>query len=381
MSSPAASSSPVLAAPSPEQMALEYEKLKVEFAKQSERGNALVLEYNKALSEKAALAADKAALQKKIERGGASKLLALATKFSGAERLPVEEWVEEVERHFDFFHIGEAEKVDTAVMLLKGHAAHWWSTLPEKAASWRDFAAKLKEMFQPISSVDKARIALDHCLQGSRSVQAYTDHFNRLMAFLPKMEADDQKHRYTTNLSAPIQREVLKAKPKSLQEAIHAAVSAEAYGNLGNRASTKVGSYYPARAYGGGSGASSGHAPMEVSNLNMLGDGGDEEKYPADSSASSAASPSSGGASPDPSLQLREMRALIDDLRAQQKVQQSISALFQRGGGAPKKASASHVPGVSKADYERCRKEGRCLKCKGLGHIARECDKPASLKF
>ena len=38
------------------------------------------------------------------------------------------------------------------------------------------------------------------------------------------------------------------------------------------------------------------------------------------------------------------------------------------GGGASSKSAK--VSNVSKADYERCRREGRCLNCKETGHVA-----------
>jgi len=70
----------------------------------------------------------------------------------------------------------------------------------------------------------------------------------------------------------------------------------------------------------------------------------------------------------------------MEEMRAQQRVQQSLHAMFQRGGGGggSKGPKANHVPGVSKADYERCRREGLCLKCKQPGHVARECSQQAT---
>jgi hypothetical protein len=378
---PSPHGSPVLGSsstPSSLELVAELEKMKLEYAKQSERGNALVAEYNKALAEKAALQADKAALQQKMERGGSGKFLSLAPKLTGQGNLPVEEWIDEVEKQQRFFHIAEGEKVETAVMLLKGHAAHWWSTLSAKGedtAVWAEFTSKLKEMFQPISSVDKARTALDNCVQGNRSVQVYTDQFNRWLAFLPRMEPDDQKHRYTTNLHPSIQKEVLKAKAKNLQEAIHAAVAAEAYGNLSR---TKMGGYYPApRVYNGGSNGSSASAPMELSNLNQ-----ESEHVPSEIDNHGSSVPANGAMGSANHLDaIQEMRAMMEEMRAQQRVQQSLHAMFQRGKGPSSGNKANHVPGVSKADYERCRREGLCLKCKQSGHVARECTKPVSLKW
>jgi hypothetical protein len=83
--------------------------------------------------------------------------------------------------------------------------------------------------------------------------------------------------------------------------------------------------------------------------------------------------------------ELREMRI------AQQQQQQFIASMFQQRNGGNKGNSSSfpssganraQVPNVSKADYERCRREGRCLKCKEKGnHIARDCKKPFSSNF
>jgi hypothetical protein len=356
----------------------ENARLQQQVAQQSSHGNALLLEYNKIKAEKAALEA---------------KLLALAAKFTGQSGAVVEEWIDDLEKHFKYFHVADVEQVDTAVMLLKGHASHWWTTLTSRGEDtqvWSEFVVKIKEMFQPISSIDKARTALDNCVQGSRSVQAYADAFHRWIAYLPSMEEGDKKHRFTTNLSPSLRQEVLKAKAKTLQEAIHAAVSAEAYGNYGR---IKTGGYYPARAQGTGSrpfGASSGAVPMEVSNVNRDAEPSEDSDAVVEPTFwSEIPSPpvgtASGGAIGS-SVREQQLHARLQELENQFKVQKSLNAVFHRGsnGSGMKnfKPTANLVPGVSKAEFERCRREGLCLKCKQPGHIARECPKSAgNLKF
>ena len=383
MSSSSSSSSPPPASQAEAQLAAENEKLKGDYAKMSEQGNLLLAQFQKVQADKATLAAEKAALLQKMQRGGAGKLLQMATKFTGQGSVPVDEWIDDMEKHFRFFYVTADEKVDTAVMLLKGHASHWWKTLESKhedTKDWPEFIAKMRDMFQPVSTVDRARVNLDACAQGGRSVQTYSDQFNQILAHLPNMEADDAKYRYIKSLSQTIRMEVLKQKTHTLQDAIVAAVLAEAYLNpYANR--VRTGQYYPAhRAQGGAS-----SAPMEVSNLNAYGDdnaAADEEKYPSESVGSSG-SPSDAGDA------LREMRAMMEEMRAQQKLQQSVSNLFQKGssgssgpsGHRRSGTSSSRVPGVTKADYERCRKEGLCLRCKQAGHVARDCSKPVSLKY
>ena len=74
---------------------------------------------------------------------------------------------------------------------------------------------------------------------------------------------------------------------------------------------------------------------------------------------------------------------MIKELQAKQRVQDSVNAMFKssssnRGGGG---GSGSRVPNVSKEDYERCRREGRCLNCKQKDHVARDCKNSHSLKW
>ena len=72
-----------------------------------------------------------------------------------------------------------------------------------------------------------------------------------------------------------------------------------------------------------------------------------------------------------------QLLAMMQELRAQQH---ALAAAFQkRSGNANTKgrsaSSSTKVPGVTKEEFERCRKEGLCLKCKESGHLARDCDK------
>lgn len=369
--------------------AAEYLALKALYDKQNEMGHAVVAENQK-------LKAEKVALQQRKERGGPVKMLSssLAHKFTGQGGMSVEEWVDDLVKALDFYHITEAEKVETAVMLLKGPAAHWWKTLVTKGEatdSFAEFLVKLKEMFQPISQVDKARAALDHCVQGKRNVQMYTNAFRVLVQFLPAMDEGDQKHRYITNLNDGLRAEVLKAKPKTLEDAIHAAVSAEAYGSTSKG---KFGPFYPARFYGGysngGSAGGTGTAPMEIGNVNLAADDGDQTDGLGDLSVTSTnglalISTASGGpgnfsdSSSPVTAREKFLLNMVQELQTKQKVQDSIHAMMASGGS--RGSAGPRVPNVSKADYERCRRENRCLRCKQPGHVAGKCTRPFSLKF
>jgi len=358
--------------------AAELQQLRSLCDKQNEEGRRLLKEYT-------LLQAEKASLEKKLDRGGASKLLQQATRFTGQGGMLLEEWVDELEVLHNFYHISESEKVEIAVLLFKGPAAHWWKNLVAKGDSterWAEMKDKMKDMFQPISSIDKARAALDRCVQGKRSVQSYTDAFHRLLAWLPEMDEGDQKHRYISNLNDGLRIEVLKSKPKNLTEATHAAVSAEAYGadSRGRGGNTKFTGDYNARNFNFGpprSNGNGGGAPMELSNVNQVAE--DFESLAVGSDTGDA-EPSSGS---NANQREKYLLNMIKELQAKQRVQDSVNAMFKssssnRGGGG---GSGSRVPNVSKEDYERCRREGRCLNCKQKDHVARDCKNSHSLKW
>ena len=207
------------------------------------------------------------------------------------------------------------------------------------------------------------------------------------------MEEGDQKHRYITNLNATLRQEVLKTKPSSLEEAIHAAVNAEAYAspfrgrqhfnNWGRGAFPSAGGRSMASE-----GATSSTTPMDLNNINHEESTGNTEEQEEDYSAPKFWDESSGSTNTANTreTEVQRLLAIMENLnggKVQQKVKQSILSMFgdrssRRGATFVSKAK---IPNVSKADYERCRRENRCINCKQPGHIARECTKPFSLKW
>jgi hypothetical protein len=66
---------------------------------------------------------------------------------------------------------------------------------------------------------------------------------------------------------------------------------------------------------------------------------------------------------------------MMQELRTQQH---ALAAAFQKRSGNTNtkgRSAGTKVPGVTKEEFERCRKEGLCLKCKEAGHLARDCAK------
>ena len=84
-----------------------------------------------------------------------------------------------------------------------------------------------------------------------------------------------------------------------------------------------------------------------------------------------------------------QLLSQVRELQSQSKMQQQVMAMFGDRSTSQKRpfegglqSKSNRVVGVSKLDYERCRKEGRCLKCKlKTTHIASECPNAFSGKF
>ncbi len=85
------------------------------------------------------------------------------------------------------------------------------------------------------------------------------------------------------------------------------------------------------------------------------------------------------------SVRVQQLAAQVKQLMSQQKVQQSLLAMFgnrNTGGGSGASSGGTNlVSGVSKEDYARCRAENRCLNCRIVGHVARDCTKSKSFKW
>jgi hypothetical protein len=294
----------------------------------------------------------------------------------------VDDFLSELERQFDYYGAAAfpdgAAKVSFSVMCMQDKAAKWWTAHTSELAShglsintWEAFVEAMRARFRPIEAATLARSALDS-LRQTGGLHAYVEIFQSKMMLIPDMAIADQLHAFTRGLKDTIRTEVLKARPKSVSEAINKATQAEAY--LGYHAKSggfgRFQNHYGRSGgyHGAGAGASGGATAMEVSNINM------EQLDGWESSAE---------AEPQLLAKIRELE------QVQQQQQQFIASMFQRGGGNKGNSGGSSsssrgplVPNVSKADFERCRRENRCLNCKERGsHIARDCKKPFSTNW
>ena len=304
--------------------------------------------------------------------------------FAGVTGPAVEEFVNSVDRQFDYY-VSSFAKEDTrlryVVNYLQGKAASWWTSTKadlEKAGTpittWSEFKEALRDRFQPVGSAVLAREALDRSQQKG-SVASYTEHFYRCMTYIKDMSVADQVHQYGRGLKKEICQEVIREQPDTLADAVMVAHKAESFLNIGSFTTSHGRSFVPRQqGYSASSGGSSGgSSAMDINNIELDLESLDSIEDRDDHHRGE-------------STRIQQLAAQVNELKSQQKVQQSLLAMFQgrSNQGASNGASnggGSLVSGVSKEDYSRCRTENRCLNCRTVGHVARECTKPRSFKW
>ncbi|VFQ93302.1 unnamed protein product [Cuscuta campestris] len=99
------------------------------------------------------------------------------------------EWLETVERVFDFKDVPEEKKVKIVALKFRKYASTWWSNLSTKrrrenkapVKTWLKMRSLLKKKFLPEQYVRDNFARLQHLRQGPRSVEDYTQEFEELL--------------------------------------------------------------------------------------------------------------------------------------------------------------------------------------------------------
>ena len=301
----------------------------------------------------------------------------LPDTFNGTNGPAVDSWIHGMEKQFTYHaHLfpSEERKIAYASNYLNRLSSAWLTNLNVELArpgrvpiaSWVELTEHMRERFQPMQSATIARQKLDVFVQKT-SVQAYVDHFYSCMIYIKDMNEADQIYQFLRGLKSSIRLEVMRQTPDTVNEAINCAVKAESYLGLSGPVSLTGPSRYPRFSQQSNASSNSGHAAMDINNVemsSMFDDSSsvfDEDSGSSSSSASAAAPP-----------------AWAAHIQAQTKMNQKILALFgdkkkfinQKSSGASAKG---HIPNITKDIFEQCRIENRCLKCKKPGHFAREC--------
>jgi hypothetical protein len=288
--------------------------------------------------------------------------------FSGNTGAAVDEWVLEMDRQFGFYpdyFVSDAAKITHALMFVAVQVTAWFRTCAEEnrlagtpIVSWLGFVAAMRERYQPISSSMSARANLDKITQ-TGSVKGYSAVFYQNMSYIKDMSPADQVHQFTRGLKPAVKLEVIKVKANNLTDAVNAAITAEAYLPSGSGSSSSSSSSgYTFRPHRGGNALAA--TPMDVNSVGHV----------------TALEEAAGR--PDAKVESTnqgDLWAMMRDLQSQIQSQQSLNALFGSQDRRSNSGSSTKVPGISKADYERCRRENVCLRCKEPGHVANTCTK------
>jgi hypothetical protein len=317
------------------------------------------------------------------ERAPKSQLKAPQLKaFLGVMGFEVDTWLRSVKKQFDWHGASvfpdDASRIKYAAIYLEGAALEWWDSEDQASIrTWDEFVERLHDRYRPKQAAEVARQSLA-ALKQTGSVSQLCNKMLQLLAHVPTMHEDDKIFTFKQALDKNLAAKVAEKEPKSLHDAMYIAVQAELY--VGRASGSRgTGGFFNFGNRGGFSGRSStsagGSTPMEV---NHIGSPTDSEEFMAnlylDQPVKATSTPEQSG-TPEREQQLLSM---VQQLQAQQY---ALAAAFQkRSGGGDRKGAASgssgKVPGVSKEEFERCRKEGLCLKCKEAGHLARDCTKP-----
>ena len=287
--------------------------------------------------------------------------------FTGAMGFEVDSWLRSLRKQFEFHGEGmfpnDAERIQYATFYLEGAALTWWDSVDKSGVeTWDDFVKLLHKRWQPRLAAEVARQKIA-ALKQRGTVSQLCNALQQLLAHVPTMHEDDRIFHFKQALSASIAAKVAEQKPSTLEEAMQVAVQAELY--VGRPSSSFSGGlfYRPSNASssGGARHGSSSATPMELSNLNQA------PAEQTDDTELESEAPTQ-----------EQLLALWKEANSHGK-EQALNAMLSR---ARIGKSVAKVPGISKGDYERCRKEGRCLRCKEVtDHIARDCKKPIRLNF
>lgn len=250
--------------------------------------------------------------------------------FDGSMRSNCDIWLFQMDTYLDLARVPEDQRVKIVGSYLKEHAALWYKYVYEESIrngvilNWPTLRAQFLTRFRPIDSGKTARVALASLRQFG-SVQQYCNLFQQHITQVSDMAEADKIFTFQRGLKQHVAREVDLRDPKTLLEAMHYAIRAEARTTLLNRSNFSSNFDFS-------SSRGNRSVPMEIDNVDME----------------------------------------IDSRSSEEDVLQAHAI-----SGRP----SSKRPEMSIADRERCVKEKRCFKCKQFGHSIRQCRNPHSSKF
>ncbi|VFQ89741.1 unnamed protein product [Cuscuta campestris] len=147
------------------------------------------------------------------------------------------EWLETVERVFDFKDVSNEKKVKIVALKFRKYASTWWTNTctkrrrndKEPVSTWVKMRSLLKKKFLPAEYVRENFAKLQTLRQGSKSVEEYNREFEELLLRCDLQEDDEQTFvRYLFGLNLQIANTVELQSYDSLEELMKLALKVEA---------------------------------------------------------------------------------------------------------------------------------------------------------
>ena len=317
------------------------------------------------------------------------------SSFHGHTSSNATQWLMEVERYFMASNMvsdspeSSRMRILYASTFLKDSASVWYSSttaaneLDPNRDSWDTFKNKFLSRFQPIAAAKVARAQL-RLLKQRHRVAGYSQEFLRLIQMIPDMNLADQLEQYIVGLQHDVAIEVDKKDPQSLSEAMEYAQRYElmasgrrqAYGrapvgiyNFGGRSASSS-------SHQGGGGGGGDRMDLSAIHSNPTEDAQDfyyGADYSTNGGASSLSSTNStNGAESSLSSTLEHvLNGMFQRVGFNPSKMGTNRNKHKRGGGGG--GGGSLPSGMSKEEYSKLMKEGKCFHCKQTGHLARHC--------
>jgi hypothetical protein len=236
-------------------------------------------------------------------------------------------WLFQFEQYAELMGLADSQKVQLAATYLEGPVAVWWRSVatqlqnqvpPNNVLTWGAFKQQLVGQFKPIDSTKMARDQLAN-LKQMGSVQRYNTEFNRLVLEAGNVGPVEALDRYTRGLKPEIRMEVELANITSVQQA---QVKAQRVDSITWQSHSGGRPFYPPAL------TNSSYAPMDISTIQSIG-------------------------TPKQDTGIDNVNTMVTRIN--------------------RPRSQQYAPPMTREEFQRCRKNGLCLKCKKPGHTARFC--------